>query len=78
MSKQLRYYLDLDDENRWLIKSIYGDRFIAGYNKQKVVGLISRLNEAHRPNIESSGNGEIWVCWNCHGNGEKCEFVKEI
>lgn len=71
------FYLDCADDGRWLIKQ--GDkRYTAGYDKQKVQDLISRLNEAHRPNVEQGSDNEIFVCWNDHDKGQKCEWVCEI
>ena len=72
-----RYYLDCADEGYWLIKQ--GDRkFLAGSDKQKAQDLINRLNEAHRPNVHQSEMNEIFVCWNEHKKGEKCNYVCEI
>ena len=71
------FYLDCADEGHWLIKQ--GDkRYTAGYDKQKVQDLIKRLNDAHRPNVEQGQMNEIFVCWNDHEKGEKCDWVCEI
>jgi hypothetical protein len=72
------FYLDLADEGFWLIKDKNGKRYTAGYDKDKVVNLINRLNEAHRPNIEQGAMNEIYVCWNNHDKGYKCDFEREI
>lgn len=72
------FYLDLADEKYWLIKSRDGERYTAGYDKQKVQDLIKRLNEAYRPNIHQGEMHEIFVCWNNHEKGEKCDYVQEL
>ena len=72
------FYLDLADNGNWLIKDRNGNRYTAGYDKKKVVALIKRLNEAYRPNIEQGDLNEIYVCWNNHDKGDKCEFEREI
>lgn len=72
------FYLDLADEGYWLIKSKDGKRYTAGYDKQKVQDLIKRLNEAHRPNIYQGEMHEIFVCWNNHEKGQKCDYVQEL
>lgn len=73
------FYLDQSDNGYWLIKDRINDkRYSAGYDKQKVQDLISRLNKAHRPNVEQFDLHEIFVCWNDHDRHEKCNFVKEI
>lgn len=72
------FYLDLADENYWLIKSRDGKRYTAGDDKQKVQDLIKRLNETHRPNIHQGEMHEIFVCWNNHEKGEKCDYVQEL
>jgi len=72
------YYLDLSDEGHWLIKSRNRERFTAGYDKQKVINLIERLNKAHRPNIHQGEINEVFVCWNDHEKGQKCEYIQEI
>lgn len=72
------FYLDLADEKYWLIKSRDGKRYTAGNDKQKVQDLIKRLNEAHRPNIHQGEMHEIFVCWNDHEKGEKCDYVQEL
>jgi hypothetical protein len=72
------FYLDLADERYWLIKSRDGKTYTAGYDKQKAVDLINRLNEAHRPSVRQGEMHEVFVCWNDHDKGEKCDYVKEI
>lgn len=72
------FYLDLSDNESWLIKDRNGNRYSAGNDKKKVVDLIKRLNEAHRPNIEQGDLNEIYVCWNNHDKNDKCEFEREI
>ena len=72
------FYIDLSDDGCWLIKTIDGKRYTAGRDKLKVLSLINRLNEAHRPNVEQGDSNEIYVCWNLHDKGEKCDFVREI
>lgn len=73
------YYLDLSDDGYWLIKQDKTDcRFTAGYDKQKCVNLINRLNESHRPNVHQGDIHEIYVCWNNHDKGEKCDYEREI
>ena len=72
------FYLDLADGKYWLIKSRDGKRYTAGYDKQKVQDLIKKLNEAHRPNIHQGEMHEIFVCWNDHEKGEKCDYVQEL
>ena len=83
------FYLDLSDEQIWLIKSKGGQRYTAGFrfkengiedieHKNNVKNLIKRLNEAHRPNIEQIGLNKISVCWNYHEKGEKYNFISEI
>lgn len=69
-----RYYLGLDNDYTWLIKDTNGNRFTAGRNKEKVQELISKLNQAHRPNIGQVGRSIIQICWNNHEKGEKCEY----
>jgi hypothetical protein len=63
---------------QYFIKTIDGKRYTAGHDKLKVLSLINRLNEAHRPNVEQGDSNEIYVCWNLHDKGEKCDFVREI
>lgn len=70
------YYLDLSDEYVWLIKC-GSKRFHAGFDKGVVENLVARLNEAHRPNIEER-HDVLYVCWNLHDKGDKCEWVAEI
>lgn len=70
------FYLDQADDTEWLIKR-QDKRYRAGFNKSAVVALIDRLNKAHRPNIEQT-DGEIYVCWNNHDKGDKCEFEREL
>lgn len=71
------FYLDCDDNGTWLIKQ--GDkRYTAGQDKQKVIDLIARLNAAHRPNVHQGEYSEVFVCWNDHEKGEKCDYVREI
>lgn len=71
------FYLDCADDGRWLIKR--GDeRYTAGYEKGKVIDLIKRLNESHRPNLEQVTENEIIVCWNDHNKGERCNWIREI
>ena len=72
------FYLDLADGGNWLIKDRSGNRYTAGYDKDKVVNLINRLNEAHRPNVEQGDLNEIYVCWNNHDKNDKCDFEREI
>lgn len=72
------FFLDLADNGNWLIKDRNSNRYTAGNNKEKVVALIKRLNEAHRPNIEQGDLNEIYVCWNNHDKNDKCEFEREI
>ncbi len=72
------YYLDLSDEGYWLIKTKSGERYSAGYDKQKVLSLINRLNQAHRPNIIQKELNKIWVCWNYHDKDDDCEYINEI
>lgn len=72
------FYLDLADEGYWLIRSKDGKRYTAGYDKQKVQDLIKRLNETHRQNIHQGEMHEVFVCWNYHEKGEKCDYVQEI
>ena len=72
------YYLDLSDNNYWLIKDRNGKRFTAGYDKNKVVKLIERLNNEHLPNVHQGDMHEIYVCWNNHEKGEKCDYEREI
>lgn len=75
--QNLKYYLDLSDWGTWLIRR--GDeRYYAGRDKAKAQELIERLNAGHRPTIEQPNIDELFVCWNCHEKGEKCDFVKEI
>lgn len=72
------YYLDRADYNdEYLIKnSIH--RYTAGYDKEKVIDLIHRLNKAHRPNIKQTARSKISVCWNDHEKHEDCNYVEEI
>ncbi len=70
------YYLDLSDDGNWLIKN-GTDVFHAGENKEKAENLIFRLNNSHRPNIEEINN-VLYVCWNLHLKGEKCDWIAEI
>lgn len=72
------YYLDQDDHGQWLIKDRNNSLFTAGLDKEKVVDLILRLNEAHRPNVVQGEPNEIFVCWNTHEKWDKCDFVREI
>ena len=72
------YYLDLSEEGYWLIRGTRGERYSAGKDKNKVQNLIHRLNRSHRVNIEQPNLNEIYVCWNNHEKGEKCEFEREI
>lgn len=76
MSKH--FYIDLSDQGHWLIKSIDGKRYTAGYDKQKVINLIEKLNNTHRPNIMQGELNEIYVCWNEHEKCQKCDYIKEI
>jgi len=76
MSKH--FYIDLSDQGYWLIKSIDGKRYTAGYDKQKVINLIEKLNNTHSPNIIQGELNEIYVCWNEHEKGQKCDYIKEI
>ena len=69
-----RYFLDLDDNFTWLIKDTNGNRYTAGDKKERVIELIHRLNEAHRPNIEQRGASIIAICWNNHEKQEPCEW----
>lgn len=75
--QNLKYYLDLSDLGYWLIKRC-DERYSAGYDKAKAEDLIERLNAAHRPSIMQPNVNEVFVCWNCHEKGYKCDFVKEI
>jgi len=78
-SKNLNhFYLDLSDDEYWLIKTRDGKRYSAGDNKQKVVDLIERLNSAHRPNVLQGEMHEVFVCWNNHEKGQKCDYEQEI
>lgn len=72
------FYLDLADAGYWLIRSKDGKRYTAGYDKQKVQDLIKRLNETHKPNIHQGDIHKIFVCWNGHEKGEKCDYVQEL
>jgi len=72
------FYLDLADEEYWLIKSRDGKRYSAGDDKKKVIDLIKRLNGAHRPNIHQVEMHEVFVCWNDHDKGQKCDYVQEL
>jgi len=72
------FYLDQADDLRWLIKTRNGERYTAGTNKQKVIDLVNRLNNAHRPNVKQGNENEIYVCWNEHEKGQDCEYVQEI
>lgn len=76
--EQPHYYLDLDDAQNWLIKSRSGERFTAGFDKEKVKNLIDRLNKCHRPSVHNTAFNEIVVCWNDHEKHEPCDYVKEI
>lgn len=67
------YYLDRHIEGYWLIRSRM-ETFTAGYNREKVVSLIEKLNKAHRPNIEQISLHEIQICWNEHHRSGDCEL----
>lgn len=68
-----RYYIDQADEGYYLIKD-NNNRFTAGYNKESCINLISKLNNAHRPNIEQYNQHELYICWDNHEKHEKCDF----
>lgn len=68
------YYLDLADDGYWLIRGRIGEKFSAGYDKEKVGNFIKLLNNTHRPNIHQGVLHEIMVCWNNHNKGEKCDY----
>lgn len=69
------FILDFN-EDQWFIRN--GSKlFMGGTDKQKVQDLIKRLNGGHRPNVEQVDN-MIFVCWNHHEKGEKCDWVCEI
>ncbi len=78
-SKSLEhFYLDLADEGHWLIKSRNSERYTAGNDKQKVIDLVKRLNEAHKPNVHQREIQEVFLCWNDHEKGQKCNYEQEI
>lgn len=72
------FYIELANEGYWMIKSRNGKKYTAGYDKQKIQVLVKRLNEAHRPNIHQGEIHEIFVCWNYHQKGQKCDYVQEL
>jgi len=72
-----RFYLDLADDGRWLIKR-GKERYVAGRDKAVAVKLIAKLNAAHRPNVEQTIGGDLYVCWNLHDKNEDCDYVCEI
>ena len=72
------FYIDLSDEGHWLIKSKDGKRYTAGFDKEKAEKLITKLNEAHRPNVHQGEVNEIFVCWNNHERSQDCDYVQEI
>jgi len=70
------YYLDLSDDGVWLIKN-NSERFHAGFDKDKAQKLITRLNDANHPNVEER-DSTLYVCWNLHEKGDKCDWEMEI
>lgn len=77
MEKINTYYLDLDDSGYWLIKK-GTSYFSAGYDKEKVVDLINRLNGNLRANVHQEKLNKISVCWGCHEKHEDCYYEPEI
>lgn len=77
MNNEHPYYLDLSNTGYWLIKR-GSERFTAGYDKEKALDLIKRLNETHRPSVHNVALNEIIVCWNEHEKNEKCNYIREI
>ena len=76
--KKTHYFLDLSDDGHWIISNTDGKNYSAGYNKQKVMDLILRLNRATNPVIEQRGFGNVYVFWNDNKNESNYPFVKEI
>lgn len=77
--KEDPYYLDLSDEGPWLIRrNNPEEKFTAGFDKEKAMELIEKLNGANRPNVENREINEIWVCWNNHDKWDDCDYVREI
>jgi hypothetical protein len=72
------YSLDQTVEGQFLIKEGDNKTYTAGYDKEKAIDLVKRLNDAHRPNVHQAGTNCISVCWNTHEKGQACEYIKEI
>jgi hypothetical protein len=68
------YYLDLADEEYWLIRGRNGERFSVGYDKETVANFIKLLNNTHRPNVDQIELHKLNVCWNNHDKGDKCDY----
>jgi len=64
------------DKSRLLIRA-NNQIYVAGYDRAIAEALVKKLNEAHRPNLESREDG-LYVCWNEHSKSEGCSFVIEI
>ncbi len=70
------FYLDQSDEGIWLIKS-NTERYTAGYDKQKAIDLIERLNKADaRIGIRQPELNVIFVYWDVPFNNG--DWIKEI
>lgn len=69
------FVLDQSDDGEWMVwDKDCDEKHRMGFNKQRVVHLLSSLNAAHRPNVERSPYGGMMVCWNHHDKGEPCEY----
>jgi len=64
------FTLDLHDAGYWLIRQ-GPDIWPAGTHKGAAQTLITRLNEAHKPNLKVEGN-TLLVCWNEHHRASSC------
>lgn len=68
------FVLDQADDGEWLVWDKGNNaKHRMGRDKPRVATLIQRLNAAHRPNVERTGDG-MAVCWNDHDKGRSCEY----
>ena len=56
---------------------VCGKSYKAGNDERKALNLMWRIAEAKRVNIRECDDG-LYICWNNHKKGEKCEYIKEI